>query len=1053
MSNAKQRNVLLTAWLFLFSLNIGAQVPEWKNPQIVEINKEPAHPLLVGQTDIQKCLQKESSLYDNPNVLSLNGIWKFHWAKNPQKRPKAFFKTEFDDSQWKSIKVPSNWELQGYGIPIYVNMYYEFMPYAVMPSPPYLPQNWNPVGSYRTTFSIPENWKEKDIYLHFGAVKSAMYVWVNGKKVGYSQGSKLPAEFNITPFLKKGKNVLAVEVYRWSDGSYLECQDFWRLSGIERDVFLYSKPKVSIFDVFAKAGLQNHYQNGVLNTNVKIKNSALKQLKNYTVNLSLYDNNQRIIQDVKSIKSTTQEWNNISFQTSIPSVKKWSAETPFLYTLIIELKNQQGQQLEQISQKIGFRTSEIKNGQLLINGKVILLKGVNRHEHDEINGHVISKSSMLKDIKMLKAFNFNAVRNCHYPNDPYWYELCDRYGLYVVDEANIESHGMFYGKESLAKDSLWKTAHLSRTQRMVERDKNHPSIIIWSLGNEAGDGINFESTSKWVHQRDDSRPVQYERAENRPHTDIVCPMYMRIGSLINYAERTRKRPLIMCEYAHAMGNSTGNFQDYWDVIENNYHLQGGFIWDFVDQGLAAYTEAGQKYWKYGGDFGGDSIPSDVNFCMNGLVNADRTPHPALWEVKKVYQPISFKAQTLSTKQFEIKNKFDFTNLSICDIQWEIIENGVAIYQNTIQSLSLKPQEKKTVSLDFKAVNFKKNAEYFINFKAVLNTKQGLLEKGHIIAQEQILLKEALHQQAFSNSKQTIKVNEKKTTVQIKGVDFNITVNKTTGNIEAYQYQGVNLIEKGAVPCFKRATTDNDFGAKIPKEMMIWTKDSKESILAKSFKIKEKSSKKVIFEVEYSLQESQSQWNSQYTIWGNGVIEVHNHFVPNDSLDLPFMPRLGSRMRIPKAFNKIEWYGRGPYENYIDRKTASFIGIYQSTVEQQAFNYASLQETGYKTDVRWLNLTDANGNGIRIEGIPLFCFSALHYTVEDLTREKRGSLHLYDVPERNFTELHIDLKQMGLGGDDSWWSKPHSQYMIPPTEYEYSYKIIPIQKGKYFNSFK
>ncbi len=1036
--NRKYFGLLLS--ILAYSSLLFPQTPEWRNPQIVGINKEPAHILLIGQTDVQDALKSPSE-----NVLehsmSLNGMWKFNWAKNPQKRPVNFYKTDFNDQNWKSIKVPSNWELEGYGIPIYVNMYYEFMPYAQMPTPPYLPKHWNPVGSYRKTFNLPDNWQEQEVFIHFGAVKSAMYLWINGQKIGYSQGSKLPTEFNITPYLKKGENLIALEVYRWSDGSYLECQDFWRLSGIERDVFLYTKPSVHIFDIFANAGLKNHYRDGVLKTDIDIRNLSEQDIKDYSVEIELYREHQKITHQTKSIQSSTKTSKQIQFYQEIPNIKAWSAETPNLYKLIIKLKNPKGDLVELVSQEVGFRTSEIKNGQLLINGQAVLIKGVNRHEHDENKGHVVSKSSMLEDIKLFKKFNINTVRTSHYPNDPYWYELCNRYGIYVVDEANIESHGMFYGKESLAKDTVWQKAHMERTQRMVERDKNHPCIVVWSLGNEAGNGINFQSTYQWIKERDPSRPVQYERAGKEANTDIVCPMYSGIGQILSYAKRPQKRPLILCEYAHAMGNSTGNLQDYWDVIEANYHLQGGFIWDWVDQGLAAKNTQGQKYWKYGGDYGGDTIPSDVNFCMNGLVSADRKIHPALWEVKKVYQNIGFKLVPFS-HQMEIANRFFFTNLSDYDIIWEVQENGKTIQSGKITSPNIRPQEKQNYQLAIKEINPQENAEYFLNVFAITNKEQALIPKGHIVAKEQFSLPIGDYNNPYTASLKKLKVKKDKPYISISGNTFNIRINTNTGNIEKYEYKGLNLIEQGAVPSFSRATTDNDFGAKIDQEMKVWNEDTKTELPALNFKIEEQSKTKVTLQFDYYLKASRSFWTTAYTIYSDGVMEVHHHFKPGQDA-LPQMPRLGSRFRIPKSLNQVNWYGRGAHENYIDRKTSAFVGQYKSTVQEQFVAYPSLQENGYKTDVRWMSLTNASGKGIKIEGLPLFCFSAIRYTIEDLRRAKRGSLHLHEVAERNFTELHIDLKQMGVGGDDSWWSKPHTQYMIPPVEQEYSYRIVPI----------
>ncbi len=1028
-------------FVLIISLNISVLAQKWRNPEVVEINKEFPHVLLFSKANLDDALGGKSEFLSD-NVQILNGKWKFNWVKCPQNRSTDFYKINFDDSKWDKILVPANWELQGYGTPIYVNMYYEFMPYAVMPKPPYLPENWNPVGAYRRWFTLPENWENKQIYLHFGAVKSAMYLWINGKKVGYSQGSKLPAEFNVTKYLKKGKNLVAVEVFRWSDGSYLECQDFWRLSGIERDVFLYAKPQVAVFDVFVRAGLKNNYTDGDFEADVVINNPQKKNLDGYKVELCIFDDEKNILKISDTLINNREKKLELSFSAEITSVKKWSAETPNLYTLVIKIYDKFGKTVEIVSQKIGFRTSEIKNGQLLINGKAILLKGVNRHEHDENTGHCVSRELMLKDIKLLKEFNFNAVRTSHYPNDPYWYELCDKYGIYLIDEANIESHGMFYGKESLAKDTLWQYAHLQRIMRMVERDKNHPSVIIWSLGNEAGDGVNFEAGYDCVHKRDKTRPVQYERAESNPHTDIVCPMYTGIGGLLSYAVQPRKRPLILCEYSHAMGNSNGNFQDYWDIIEANYHLQGGFIWDWVDQGLAAFTAEGKKFWKYGGDFGGDTIPSDVNFCMNGLVNADRKVHPAIWEVKKVYQYVRFRAVPFAANKIEIQNLHNFIDFSRYDVHWQVLENGVPIDSGLIKSPKIEAQKSKVFELDIDKINRKPEAEYFLNFKVVTNRKIGLINEGHMVGNEQIMLCEAMAKKDYLEPAQNVDLQQSETHFIISGKYFEIIVSKASGSIEKYEFKGVNLVEGGSVPDFKRATTDNDFGAKFDEKLKVWADDSPTKINANFYKITENEANKKTIAFRYDLPNSGAIWTTVYTFFGDGVVGVKNSFQPPEK-ELPIIPRLGCRWRIPKAFENIKWYGRGPHENYCDRFSSAFVGIYRSCVAEQAFEYASLQETGYKTDVRWLTLTNDAGNGVKIEGLPLFCFSALNYTVEDLTRSKRGSLHLHEVPERDFIELHIDLKQMGVAGDDSWWSKPHTKYVIRPVEYDYSYRIVPI----------
>ncbi|MFX1533250.1 MAG: glycoside hydrolase family 2 TIM barrel-domain containing protein, partial [Promethearchaeota archaeon] len=605
---------------------------DWENPKILGRNKEAAHCTYIPYADTQTALKNDP--LQSPFYLSLNGRWKFCWVKKPADHKLDFYKDNFDVSQWVDIIVPGNWELQGFGIPIYTNVIYPFPA-----DPPHIPHDWNPVGSYRRTFTISNSWKDRQVFLHFGGVSSAMYVWLNGEKVGYSQGSKTPAEFNITEYLRKGENVLAVEVYRWCDGSYLEGQDFWKISGIERDVFLFSTPQVHIRDFFVRGDLDDNYIDGMLKVTVNVRNYLPDVSGKHYVHIDLLDTDNKSVFETLTKEANIRNADKITihFEQFVKKPAKWSAETPKLYSMLISLSNESGLITEVVSCKVGFRKVEIKDAQLLVNGIPIIIKGVNRHEHDPVTGRTVTEKLMIKDIQLMKQFNINAVRTSHYPNVPRWYELCDKYGLYVVDEANIESHGMGYDPEdTLGNNPDWKEAHLDRTIRMVERDKNHPSIIIWSLGNEAGDGVNFEATYKWIHERDSSRPVQYEQAIEGPHTDIVCPMYSRIEQLEEYANKEQNRPLIMCEMLHAMGNSVGNMQDYWDVIEKHKVLQGGFVWDWVDQSFLKVDEDNMRYWAYGGDMGDDIVFNDGNFCINGLVQADRAPHPHLWEVKKVY---------------------------------------------------------------------------------------------------------------------------------------------------------------------------------------------------------------------------------------------------------------------------------------------------------------------------------------------------------------------------------------------------------------------------------
>ena len=645
----------------VFGGMVNAQPVDWENPQVIHRNKLEPHATMISFPYFQSVLERDRT--ESPYYQSLSGDWKFKWCKSPGELPAGFYTKDFDASAWDVINVPSNWEFEGYGVPIYVNTRYEW---TDNPSPPYVPHDDNPVGCYHKTFRVPTYWSDQRIIIHFGAVKSAMSLWINGDNVGYSQGSKTPAEWDITPYVREGENTLAVQVLRWSDGSYLECQDFWRVSGIERDVFLYSTPNVYINDYSVVTDFDDSYRHSILRIGVNIaKTDAELDTDMLNLAVKLYNENEEIVYEDELPLNMTTNHAQFSIETTIKNPKKWTAETPNLYSLALGIIDTTNRPLQVVGGKIGFREVEIKEGRLTVNGVPVLLKGVNRHEHDERTGHVISKTSMIRDIKLMKQFNINAVRTSHYPNDPLWYELCDKYGLYVIDEANIESHGMGYDADkTLANKPEWRAAHWDRFRRMVERDKNHPSVIIWSMGNEAGDGSTFEVLSQWAHQRDRTRPVQYEQAEQKKHTDIVCPMYATINDIVDYAksEAADERPLIMCEYSHAMGNSNGNLKEYWDIIRTFDALQGGFIWDWVDQGIAQKDSNGNKYWAWGGDFGDENVPSDGNFCMNGLVSPDREIHPALWEVKHVYQNVHLNIVNLEEGVISVKNEHDFINL-------------------------------------------------------------------------------------------------------------------------------------------------------------------------------------------------------------------------------------------------------------------------------------------------------------------------------------------------------------------------------------------------------
>ncbi len=1034
-------NIIMFLFLFI-NLASSTEQNDWENPEIVGINKELPHCTLMPYENIQKAI--EGNRFTSKYFKSLNGNWKFHCVLKPDDRPLDFYKLDYDVSQWKEIPIPSNWQMQGYDIPIYLNI-----PYAFEKNPPYIQEHFNPVGSYSTEFEIPADWKDHQVFIHFDGVESAFYLWINGEKVGFSKDSRTPAEFNITKYIRDGKNILAAEVYRWSDGSYLECQDFWRLSGIYRNVYLFSVPQVHIRDFEVTCDLDEKYQDADLHITAKVWNFSGAACWNPEIEVTLLDANHQsvgsdILMNRNSVYIPSGDESIVKLKAFVKNPLKWSAEIPNLYTVILTLKDKDGNILEIESCKFGFRKVEIKNGQLLVNGDPILIKGVNRHEHDPDTGHYITLESMIKDIQLMKQHNINTVRTCHYPDDPQWYELCDKYGIYLIDEANIESHGMGYDPDkTFANKPEWKKAHLDRIQRMVERDKNHPSVIIWSMGNEAGDGINFEAASDWIHHRDSSRPVHYERAQLRPHTDIYCPMYASIEHLLKYASQKQDRPLIMCEYAHAMGNSVGNLQDYWDVIEKYDQLQGASIWDWVDQGIRKKTPDGREFWAYGGDFGEEK--TDRNFCCNGLVLPNRAITPKLLEVKKVYQYIKFKALDLKTGQFEIVNHYDFKNLNDVDIHWELLGDVRQIAKGVFSKPNIQPHQSKKITIDITSLQPEPGVEYFLNFSARTTEPQSLISAGHESAYEQFKLPLATEVSKFDISRlPRLEFTQTENSISINGNNFNILFDKIKGTIASFKFKGTELIEAGLQPNFWRAPTDNDFGNSMDKRCTIWRAASSNRIVEK-INVQQTHPAQVTIEINFDLPDVKSKYRTLYQIFGSGDVIVENHFIPRDK-ELPELPRFGMTMQLPKAFEQVQWYGRGPHENYWDRNTSALVGVYKSTVREQFEPYVSPQENSYKTDVRWVAFLNNKGNGLMAVGMPLICFSALHHTNEDLTQKSRGTMHPSDLKEQDFVFLNLDYKQMGVGGDDSWGARPHPQYTLPAQEYSYKFLMMPVTKN-------
>ncbi len=1038
----QRSSALLLFSLLALNATFAQDLPEWQDPEIVQVNREDPHATRFSFESEE--LAVAGDMHASSNFLSLNGPWKFHWSPNPASRPEGFYEPKFKDKKWDEIPVPSNWELKGYGIPIYVNIPYEW---TKDPEPPAVPTAHNPVGSYRKHFQVPDTWEGKEVFITFGAVKSAFYLWVNGNKVGYSQGSKTPAEFNITSFLQKGDNLVAVEVYRWSDGSWLECQDFWRISGIEREVYLEARPGTHIRDFFFKGGLTSGYTVGVIDLAAEIRIPEGIPAEGVQLEAKLLapgDGNEVVWSSRLKIFKEEHGVLKAVFRDLLNDVEYWSAETPNLYTLVLTLKDQDGLLLEHLSAKVGFRTSEISFGKLLVNGKAVTLKGVNRHEHDEDEGHVVSEEMMLKDISVMKQHNINAVRTCHYPNDPRWYELCDQYGLYVIDEANIESHGMGYKPDrTLGNNPLFEKSHVDRTMRMVERDKNHPSVIIWSLGNEAGDGVCFDATYDWIKQRDLTRPVQYERAESGRNTDIFCPMYARIEEMIRYAESHPGKPLIQCEYSHAMGNSNGNIMDYWDVIDRYDQLQGGFIWDWVDQGLTKHTDEGVKYWGYGGDFEPEDQHVDGSFCLNGLVFPDRTVHPGIYEVKRAYQYIDFEAVPISYKVV-VKNKHAFISTRGFDIRWTLEANGIQVTGGIIEAPEVAPGESGVFSLEMDQSFLQAGKEYFLNLEAVTRKPAEMVPAGHVVATGQFALDPGVPvvspEEFWQAGPGALSLTEMGEELTVRLEDGIIVFDRSTGYLKSYIMGGKNLLTGGPRPNFWRAPTENDFGNQMPERCAMWQNFGEELQLQSLVPVQTEDQTMLL--AEYIHPGNGSYYKVTYRFSSGGGILVHVKFNPSSD-KFPEIPRFGMAMRVPEGFEQLEYFGRGPHENYIDRNHASMVGLYSSTVDDQYVPYITNGENGNRTDVRWLKLTNSEGLGILVKGDPLIAFSALHYSQDDLDREQRDGAHSSDLERSGEVFLNVDWKQMGVGGDNSWGARTHAAYMLRPQPMEYCFMIAPV----------
>ncbi len=1010
--------------------------PDWENPQMIGRDKEAAKATAVPFADVESALSRDPEL--SPWVVSLNGPWDFHWSPNPAERPVDFHQPDFDISSWDEIPVPANWQLHGHGYPIYTNVRYSWGE----PDPPRVPHDFNPVGSYRRTFSVPDDWDGRQVILHFAGVSSAFYLWVNGQEAGYSQGSRTPAEFDITEYLQPGENLVAAEVYRYSDGSYLECQDFWRISGIFRDVFLYSLGDLQIRDFEVHTDLDEEYRDAVLGIDVRIANLGTES-RPFVVSGTLYDAAGDVVADDLEVNGEATAHTEIAVQLEreMDDPPKWSVEEPNLFRLVLTLSELDGTVIQAVSTNVGFREVEITNGQLLVNGVAVLLKGTNRHEHDPDTAHVMSTEGMVRDILLMKQHNINAVRTSHYPDVTEWYDLTDRYGLYVIDEANIESHGIGYEPDkTLGNKPEWGPAHMDRTVSMVERDKNHPSIIIWSLGNEAGDGVNFTATADWVRDRDPSRPVHYERAELGPNTDIFCPMYARIPDIVEYAENYDDRPLILCEYSHAMGNSNGNVADYWKEIYAHERLQGGFIWDWVDQGLRQPIPGrpDEFYFAYGGAFEPEGVYHDDNFLMNGLVSADRVPHPGLLELKKVHQYITVTPVDPTRGMLEITNGYGFIDLGGFDVNWEFKGDGQVIDSGSLGTLDIAAGESRTITVPLPRLQPRPGVEYWLDLSFRLAEGTLWADKGHEVAWEQFRLNMGGEAPSLDPSTMPALEMEQDTEgLEIFGEGFSVRFDLSAGVLTSFKTGGRELLSTGPMPNFWRAPTDNDRGNEMPERLASWKAASSNWVVTSS-EVEKKAPAMVEVRFNGSFPDVGSSNKIVYTVHGNGEIAVDVSFLPGSS-ELPELPRYGMQMEVAGGFETVTWYGRGPHESYWDRKAGARVGVWNGTVDEQFVDYSEPQENGNKTDVRWMSLTDGEGRGLLVIGEPLIAFSAHHYTTDDLEDAK----YSWQMERRDDITLSIDMQQTGVGGDDSWGARTHDDYTVWPEPLSYSFRMGPL----------
>ena len=1080
-----------------------SDLPYWKDIQTVSVNREAPRSAFMTYADRE---QAATMKYEqSPYYQLLNGTWKFYYVDSYKQLPEDITSTTSLDG-WKDIQVPGNWEVQGFGTAIYTNHGYEFQPRN--PQPPALPEQ-NPVGVYRREITVPADWDGRDIYLHIAGAKSGCYVYVNGKEVGYNEDSKNPAEYLINDYLQPGKNVLTLKIFRWSTGSYLECQDFWRMSGIERDVFLYSQPKASVNDFRITSTLDDTYKNGIFRLAIDLKNHQTNTA-NLAVSYTLVDKDGKTVSESEQTVSVpSDKLSTVNFQQQLPDVQTWTSEAPNLYKLFMTVK-ENGKVTEVIPYHVGFRRIEIKeidqkagNGKnyvvLLVNGQPIKLRGVNIHEHNPETGHYVPEELMRKDFELMKRHNINTVRLCHYPQDRRFYELCDEYGLYVYDEANIESHGMYYDLRkggTLGNNPEWLKPHMYRTINMFERNKNYPSVTFWSLGNEAGNGYNFYQTYLWVKEADKdimNRPVNYERAQWEWNSDMYVPQYPSAGWLEQIGQRGSDRPVAPSEYAHAMGNSTGSLWDQWKAIYKYPNLQGGYIWDWVDQGILTHDENGRPFWAYGGDFG-TNMPSDGNFCCNGIVSPDRTLHPAMNEVKYAHQYVGFEPVDLSKGIFKVQNRYYFTNLKKYLITYQVKANDKVIRNGKV-SLDIAPQASQELTVDVSGLEPKTGTEYFVNFSVTTTEPEPLVPVGYELAHEQFRLPIEPIARTFATDGPTLKCNTEGNLLKVSSSRLNFVFDKESGIVTSYKVKGTEYFDKGfgIQPNFWRAPNDNDYGSQEPKRLQIWKQSSKDFRVVEA--TLDMDGKDAVLKAAYLLAAG-NLYIATYRIHPSGVVKADYTFTStemeanktelseatlmatftpgNDALRKEssklVVPRIGIRFRLPVHMNQVTYFGRGPEENYIDRNNGTLVGLYKNTADNMYFPYVRPQENGHHTDTRWLSL-GKKGKGLTIYADNTIGFNALRNSVEDFDGEeathrdyqwnnrdaeelkhdvatakniKPRQTHINDITPRDFVEVCVDMKQMGVGGYDSWGAIPDPQYLLPANkEYQWGFTIVPM----------